>query len=148
VEVAFADCWLSRVHKRIARRHAKREAKEYLLRQVHPIRLVDDENWIQPTAMNVTSTAPSPEETVAIREMLFALAPVLDNLSEKESRVLLGHVEGLSHREIGNELGIKEGAVRTILHRIRINKLPSPVRGNGPTTCSHHARSAINQHAS
>ncbi len=59
----------------------------------------------------------SPEAAVANRELV---ERILDTLSSEDQRLfVLSEVDGFSAREIGEMVGLKEGAVWTRLHRIR-----------------------------
>lgn len=121
--VAYVDCWLSKVHRRVAREYARAEARQYLHRCAVP---TDDDGGkgSPPVASAIAgSQVPSPEDVASAREMLSALETSLMSYSERESDIFLLYVSGYSHKEIATALRITEGTARTSVHRTRTRLL-------------------------
>lgn len=71
-------------------------------------------------AREVPSDEPDPESRARTADFRRALLRALDGLGEPDkSIVLLREVHGVSHREIGEALGMPEVTVRVHLHRAR-----------------------------
>jgi len=64
--------------------------------------------------------APSPERCVQRLQARWRLSSAADGLSEKQAEILMLHaVDGLSHKDIGSELEITEGASQKCYQRAR-----------------------------
>ena len=64
--------------------------------------------------------APSPERCVQRLQARWRLSSAADDISEKQAEILMLHaVDGLSHKEIGSELKITEGASQKCYQRAR-----------------------------
>jgi RNA polymerase sigma factor (sigma-70 family) len=131
IRTSWANHWLNRVHKRLARRLGLREAKEYLLRGTPGSGGNDDGGEEPPLAACLASPYSSPEEIVSAREILSALEPALATLSKEECSILRDRIDGLSYPEIAENLGITEEAARSSMHRLRKHKLPAPNKNLG-----------------
>jgi RNA polymerase sigma-70 factor (ECF subfamily) len=82
--------------------------------------LVSAESLDGEDAREIPATAPDPESRVQSSDFRHCLTDALAGLGEPyKSVVLLREVQGLSHREIGEILGIPEVTVRVHLHRGR-----------------------------
>ncbi|MFO7588590.1 MAG: sigma-70 family RNA polymerase sigma factor [Gemmatimonadota bacterium] len=82
-------------------------------------------------------SAPDPDETVLNQRVL---GQALDRLPEGYRRVLVLHdVEGLTHEEIAERLGVAVGTSKSQLHkaRARMRELLAPARGKNEA--EHHA---------
>lgn len=63
-------------------------------------------------------TFSTPSAAVSLREEVARVEAAFDHLSEEQREVLtLAHLGGLSRKEIADQIGKTEGAVRVILHR-------------------------------
>jgi RNA polymerase sigma-70 factor (ECF subfamily) len=72
-------------------------------------------------ARSLPSTEPDPESRMRDADFRRRLLEELDRLGEPyKSVVILREVQGLSHREIGEALGVPEVTVRVHLHRGRL----------------------------
>ena len=72
---------------------------------------------------------PEPVVNSADRSARIDMGRVFGRLTVRERQLLwLAHVEGLSHREVSNALGLGEGSVRVLLFRAR-QKLAKLIRG-------------------
>jgi hypothetical protein len=121
--VACVDCWMSRVHKRIARRLALPEAREFLHRAVPPSgEDGHDDSPFLPYA-GAVSTASSAEEIVYARELLSAVETHLDHLPARDKEIFRRHILGDSYREIAEALCVTEPFARTSVHRTLIKIL-------------------------
>jgi RNA polymerase sigma factor (sigma-70 family) len=138
-EVAFVDCWLSRVHRRVARELARTEARQYLYRCVGSSDGNGGDGAPPAAAAIVASRQPTPEDLVSARERLWALEERLASFPERERRIFLLHHCDYSSREIAADLGITEGAARTSIHRIHM-RLRQEARETGHESCSPSPR--------
>lgn len=109
-EAAFKS-WLYRaaVLKMMSRRRHWQAERRDAGRRVAPA----DSAWAA-----ADDPSPSPSREAALHEQMERVAAALADLSEAHRDViLLHHVEGLSHREIGERLGIAESHSRVLLSR-------------------------------
>jgi RNA polymerase sigma-70 factor (ECF subfamily) len=98
--------FLFRTAQNLARDHLRRARRI-------PFDRLDDQ-----TAAGFADATPSPEEQVAHREELAIMRTIIMELSPKCRQVfLLVRLEGLSHREVGAEIGISQTMVRKYLAR-------------------------------
>ena len=67
------------------------------------------------------------DNVIISRERMNLIERVIASLSKKEARILELKIEGCSNEEIGKELGISDGALRTRISRIRKKLLENPV---------------------
>jgi RNA polymerase sigma-70 factor (ECF subfamily) len=73
------------------------------------------------SAARLASSAPLPDEAAADRELSVALSAAIDELEEANREVLLlRDVEGLTAPEVAAVLGISVDAVKSRLHRARV----------------------------
>ncbi|MDB5397427.1 MAG: putative sigma-70 factor, subfamily protein [Rhodospirillales bacterium] len=78
-----------------------------------PIDQIDDR-----AAELLADETPSPEEQVAAREELAIMRAIIMELPPKCRQVfLLVRIEGLSHRDVGSEMGMSQTMVRKYLSR-------------------------------
>jgi RNA polymerase sigma factor (sigma-70 family) len=134
-EVACVDCWLSKVHKRVARELACTEARQYLYRNASPA--YEGHGGEAPTApeLDIATKGASPEQIVSARETLSSFASRLACLPDRERQIFLRHVFGDSHQKIAKDFGMTEAAARTSVHRTR-TKLLQQAEETGHKACS------------
>ena len=97
-------------------------------RRVIPIRSVDDMD-----AQTIAGNDPSPETVVSDREQLHLLAMSISELPEPRRRAfLMRTVEGLSHAEIGNRLGMSDNAVQKAVAKSLLQLMGALGRGGKP----------------
>lgn len=76
---------------------------------------------IQPLLWDRETKEPGPEVSVESREQLLALrGAILQLTSEQRAVFVLRHLEGLSYEGIAEILGISQAAVKSRLHRARL----------------------------
>lgn len=69
---------------------------------------------------SLPSKNPGPAQQLQKKELITALRQALGQLPKQEAQVFcLRHFNGLSYRQIGQELGIKANAAGVLLHRAR-----------------------------
>jgi RNA polymerase sigma factor (sigma-70 family) len=67
---------------------------------------------------NAPSSSPSPSEAVATADLLRLVAAAADRLSPSQRQAFqLVRIEGLSHAEAADHMGVTEGACRVAFHR-------------------------------
>ncbi len=112
-----ATHWLARVHKRIARRLARKESILVLL-----TRSGDDgaTGEAGPGVREVAADSPSSEAIASAREEARALCSAIPSLSELRRRTLAYLLEGVSTAEIAAAENIDERAVRKRVHDLRL----------------------------
>lgn len=70
---------------------------------------------------SITDSGPTPEEEFSRREVQYLVQSKINELdSEHRAVILLRDVEGLSYQEIAEILDLKEGTVKSRIHRARI----------------------------
>ena len=73
----------------------------------------------------------SPSQRIAIRDEVARIERAFDQLTDEQREVVtLAHVVGLSRREIAEQLGKSENAVRIVLHRA-LARVAEIVKGGG-----------------
>jgi len=115
-----ATHWLSRVHKRIARRIAKMEAAARVSvgsRRCAPTSSARGES--NPSALEIPSNEASPERLVADRQMLRVLASRFEELSDAQRRTLDYLLSGATPSEIAAAEGVEPGVARKRIHDLR-----------------------------
>lgn len=117
--VAYADCWLSRVHRRVAREVARAEARQYL----HRCHVPSDDDGGMGAPLSAPARATSPEATASDRETISALERRLMSFPERDTGIFLRHLAGHSHKEIAADFRITEATTRTSVHRTRMRLL-------------------------
>jgi DNA-directed RNA polymerase specialized sigma24 family protein len=129
-EVTYVDCWLNRVHKRVARACACAEAREHLHRKSFQWSGgAGDEIPLLP-GLDEASGKPSPEQITSVREILSALSRRLTLLVEREREIFFRYLDGDSYLEIATDLGMAEQTARSSVHRTR-KKLLLEAEGTG-----------------
>lgn len=74
----------------------------------------------------------SPSHRVVLRDEIERIERAFDQLTEDQREIVtLAHIAGLSRREIAEQTGKSEGAVRTILHRA-LARVAELVKGDPP----------------
>ena len=75
----------------------------------------------------------SPSHRVVVRDEIERIERAFDQLTPEQREVVtLAHIAGLSRREIAEQTGKSEGAVRTVLHRA-LARIAELVKGDPPT---------------
>ena len=108
---------LSIVYRKAVDRMKKRTEEGRILSGV----LGDDELWkIAHSVQDFTDWGANPEQIYSRNEISDRLAKALGKIPAESSAVFeLRDIQGLNSRETSEILGIKEGAVRVRLHRVR-----------------------------
>lgn len=91
------------VHRNLRRRERGRRAFERLSRQ-SPVN---------------TDPFPEVDDRVASQQVLAVVRALVAALALADRETLLLYAQGLSYRQVGSQLGIPEGTVRSRLHRAR-----------------------------
>lgn len=85
---------------------------------------------------------------VGMVELECAVTPVVATLPERQRLAFIGiELEGLSHAEVGERLGLKTNAVRQLLHRARLNirEALGGLWGLGPTVVLQRATGRLRE---
>lgn len=121
------------------RAHTKRfvltTARNLLIDRVRREQIVPIEPIGDVDALGIAIDAPGPERTAIARDELRRLQHALDRLPPRmRQAVILGHVQGLSGREIASRMGITKGMVSVHLKsgiRALANMLYGETPGDG-----------------
>ena len=116
------DAWLA-VWKALPRFRGESSLRTYVLRIAHnrgatwsvrrrPVEPIDDD-------YPVVDERAGPEQTASGRQEIQQLMQAMRTLPLGQRQVLSLVLEGLSHREVGEVLGLAENAVAVRLHRAR-----------------------------
>jgi RNA polymerase sigma-70 factor (ECF subfamily) len=119
--------------------HTKRfvltTARNLLIDRVRREQIVPIEAIADVDALGIAIDAPGPERTAIARDELRRLQQALDRLPPRmRQAVILGHVQGLSGREIAQRMGITKGMVSVHLTngiRALANMLYGETTGDG-----------------
>lgn len=112
-------------------------ARSILLMHVRRAKLVSIEVIADLDQLHAADDAPSPEIRVSDREQLRLLAQAVMRMGEpNRSAFVLRMIQELSHKEIGQQLGLSENAVQKMLAR-SLNSLALEIgRGGNGTACA------------
>lgn len=111
-------------------------ARSILLMHVRRAKLVSIDVFADLEQLQITDDSPSPEIHASDREQLRMLAYAVKNMGEPQRSVLmLRIIDELSHKEIGDKLGLSGNAVQKILAR-SLNLLAQEI-GRGGNGIAH-----------
>jgi hypothetical protein len=116
----LADHWFSRVHGRITKRLADKEAKHQIGRATLPTgsREADEERGSRRTA-EIPCPGPSPETLAWQRELVGKIRAYVSKLPPKKAQRFFELVEELSQADVAKRDGLRENTIHVRTARLR-----------------------------
>ena len=110
-DTAFRSCLFQAAERKIVERHRYYTRKKRDVNRTHSLENADE-------LSGAYASIASPSAEACVREEIWRLEEAFDKLPEEYREViLLSRVAGLSHREIGTQMGRGETASRKLLSR-------------------------------